>query len=549
MRSASVASSTAHRCAIRSELGSPVLTVVDSTLTNNGPGSGQGAAIWLSAGTADVSGSTLDTNRAGTGGAIYCGGSAALAVVNSTLSGNLAQTSGGAVAIEGCSATFSHATIAANTAAQGGGIHQRLGTVGIGNSIVATNTDTSPGSYAPDCAGRITSLGANVLGDGSGCQGPADGAMGDQVGDAQNPIDPLLAPLASHGGRTRLHGFYLGSPAQDAAEASQCPPADQRGAQRPEGPRCDIGAFEGGLPRPLDRYLLYKTRPSRRRLCSALSPRNRGARCSSEEDCGGSTEVPKTALCVRARLRRGLGGLAEGAMDTVALQLKRATQLGSPAVAPDQTASDPRIHLRSIKAAPSKGRCDLASPQNAARGCRREEDCGGESGVTGFCLSQAKHSPRVGLQLDNEIHANPDLRFDTKRVDGVLVPTASALEAPLDPPAASGHSVDVYSCLRIKVRRDGDKFPKGVRILLGDGFGAPRLFEVKKPLRLCSPVRWDGVPWRDPSTHLACYRVRKTRGEPAHAGVTDLVLSSGLATELVDTVRVTELCVPTTVVP
>ena len=58
--------------------------------------------------------------------------------------------------------------------------------------------------------------------------------------------DPLLGPLANNGGPTQTMAIPAGSPAVDA-NTEICPPTpatDQRGVARPQGPACDIGAFE-----------------------------------------------------------------------------------------------------------------------------------------------------------------------------------------------------------------------------------------------------------------------------------------------------------------
>ena len=51
-------------------------------------------------------------------------------------------------------------------------------------------------------------------------------------------------PLQDNGGATPTHALLPDSPAIDAAASLNCPPTDQRGVARPQGPRCDIGAFE-----------------------------------------------------------------------------------------------------------------------------------------------------------------------------------------------------------------------------------------------------------------------------------------------------------------
>jgi hypothetical protein len=56
--------------------------------------------------------------------------------------------------------------------------------------------------------------------------------------------DPLLGPLEDNGGPTPTMALGAGSPAIDAGDDSLCPATDQRGTPRPQGPHCDIGAFE-----------------------------------------------------------------------------------------------------------------------------------------------------------------------------------------------------------------------------------------------------------------------------------------------------------------
>jgi hypothetical protein len=56
--------------------------------------------------------------------------------------------------------------------------------------------------------------------------------------------DPRLAALAGNGGPTATMALLPGSPALEAADSAVCPPTDQRGAPRPIGRGCDIGAHE-----------------------------------------------------------------------------------------------------------------------------------------------------------------------------------------------------------------------------------------------------------------------------------------------------------------
>ncbi|MEL7447880.1 MAG: choice-of-anchor Q domain-containing protein [Pseudomonadota bacterium] len=96
----------------------------------------------------------------------------------------------------------------------------------------------------------MQSGGNNLIGDGTNADWPI-GVPGDQVGTAQAPIDPLLGPLQNNGGSTATHELLPGSPAIDAGSAT-CEATDQRGVARPDGPVCDIGAFEQAFVPPPD---------------------------------------------------------------------------------------------------------------------------------------------------------------------------------------------------------------------------------------------------------------------------------------------------------
>jgi CSLREA domain-containing protein len=56
--------------------------------------------------------------------------------------------------------------------------------------------------------------------------------------------DPRLGTLGNYGGFTQTIPLPAGSSAIDAGHDSSCPATDQRGAARPQGSQCDIGAYE-----------------------------------------------------------------------------------------------------------------------------------------------------------------------------------------------------------------------------------------------------------------------------------------------------------------
>src|SRR5262249_57712199 len=106
------------------------------------------------------------------------------------------------------------------------------------------------GSTTECGGGTLASGGQELSGSTRGCTIAGDTATN------MTGMAPDLFPLAlNNGGTTATHKLMDGSPAVDhgspAAPGSgngACEATDQNGTTRPVGTRCDIGAYEGGLP-------------------------------------------------------------------------------------------------------------------------------------------------------------------------------------------------------------------------------------------------------------------------------------------------------------
>ncbi|MCB0059159.1 MAG: DUF11 domain-containing protein, partial [Caldilineaceae bacterium] len=211
------------------------VTVDNSTLAGNTAGE-FGGSIY-NCGTLTVKNSTLSGNTASRGGGIYgwCG---LLIVSNSTLSGNDGGSHGGGIFAYD-TVVISSTTVSENAAeVYGSGIYYS----GLPEILTLNNTIIANNSGAGNCQGNyITSLGHNLSSDGS-CNLNGPGDLPD--------TDPLLGPLQDNGGPTFTYALLPGSPAIDAGDNSTCPETDQRGVLRPQGPACDIGAYEM-MPAPM----------------------------------------------------------------------------------------------------------------------------------------------------------------------------------------------------------------------------------------------------------------------------------------------------------
>ncbi|HEV7731219.1 MAG TPA: choice-of-anchor Q domain-containing protein [Candidatus Binatia bacterium] len=134
----------------------------------------------------------------------------------------------------------------------GGGINTDApGVVRLRNSILAEDEPIGRDTNCFFWSRDFTSEGYNLI-ERSECD-----VTGDTTGNIRGQ-KPLLGPLVRQGGRTPTHALLPGSPARNAANpavpgsgGTACEAKDQRGVARPQGGRCDIGAFEDdGTPAP-----------------------------------------------------------------------------------------------------------------------------------------------------------------------------------------------------------------------------------------------------------------------------------------------------------
>lgn len=220
-------------------------TSITNTTFSNGVAINHGAAIF-NFGTVAMSGSALINNAAGSnGGAIYSE-SAAMRLTNVTISGNTAVNAAGIFNYQLATLTANNVTIAFNHATGNSGGFLNAGSFTMRNSIVGGN---HAGQGAPDCSATgpsaVISQGHNLVSNTVNCS-----LTGATATDLYN-VSAGLAAIAPNGGPTETHALLSNSPAIDAGDSAapgsgetSCAAIDQRGYFRPQGAKCDIGAFE-----------------------------------------------------------------------------------------------------------------------------------------------------------------------------------------------------------------------------------------------------------------------------------------------------------------
>ncbi len=125
----------------------------------------------------------------------------------------------------------------AGSPGSGGGLFASSGSVSMTHCLVASNRTDGAG---PDVAGWWHSSGYNLVQTTNGWSVTGDSAT------VLTEVDSLLGPLTNHGGVTLTRRIPRTSPAAEAGDPafSGVPALDQRGVNRVQGNRPDIGAYE-----------------------------------------------------------------------------------------------------------------------------------------------------------------------------------------------------------------------------------------------------------------------------------------------------------------
>ena len=83
-----------------------------------------------------------------------------------------------------------------------------------------------------------------------------------------------------------------------------------------------------------------------------------------------------------------------------------------------------------------------------------------------------------------------------------------------------------------------------VQAFVVDQFNQPKVFDVRRPTRLCNPVDKDDEGIKNPNNQLLCYQVKPARGEPKHIRIKNIFVHDQFGPNKVDTKKERELCVP-----
>ena len=221
-----------------------VATITSTTIYNNIAGSGfKGGGIHIldpaSETRVTINRSSIYSNTiaSGNGGGISVIGAQEFSLKNSTVYGNSAANGGG-LYVRGGTVNVTHVTFVDNRAtnANGAGVRRQGGTLRLRNTIIANTTAADGTIRRDDCDGTLDQNRDNLIEDGS-CSADHSG-------------DPKLASLTT--GPPPYYALEDDSPAIGEGHDTHCgeESTDQAGNTRP-ATSCDIGAVENSRSAPV----------------------------------------------------------------------------------------------------------------------------------------------------------------------------------------------------------------------------------------------------------------------------------------------------------
>ena len=235
-------------------------TLSNVSFTANSAANGGGMYTW---GGSSLTNVVFDGNTAASnGGGMYVG-SYASGITKTTFMNNSAGENGGGVynTIRNNSYPFANSTFVSNHAAYGGGMYNYFSNPALNNVTFSANTATFSGGGMANFADASGNPSNPTVKNSIFWGNTTDQIYNDDVsqaavtysvvqdsyvGSGNKTGNPLLGTLGKNGGFTSTIPILAGSSAISTGQNSTCATDDQRGAMRPVGSTCDMGAFESG---------------------------------------------------------------------------------------------------------------------------------------------------------------------------------------------------------------------------------------------------------------------------------------------------------------
>lgn len=178
-----------------------------------------------------------------------------------------------------------------------------------------------------------------------------------------------------------------------------------------------------------------------------------------------------------------------------------------------------------------------------------------DSHLVGYRIRAVNGEPRhkavIGIGVVNQFHSVTPLLVDTVAPYLLLVPSLIDLDslANIENLPANGFSINHFKCYKVNLSNvAGNEFPNYIQVTAVDQFNQPKLYDVKEPKSLCTPVNKNGEGILTPENHLMCYKVAPAQNEPSHIKELGIHINNQVGPLQLNSEKDNKLCVPSNVI-
>jgi hypothetical protein len=95
----------------------------------------------------------------------------------------------------------------------------------------------------------------------------------------------------------------------------------------------------------------------------------------------------------------------------------------------------------------------------------------------------------------------------------------------------------------VKTPRGAAKLAKGIQVTVADPL-EDRLYDIKKPTRVCVVADADGSGFQNSSQAMTCYMAKRAKGQAKHVKQRDLQSSDEFGDLILESIVEAEFCTP-----
>lgn len=158
-----------------------------------------------------------------------------------------------------------------------------------------------------------------------------------------------------------------------------------------------------------------------------------------------------------------------------------------------------------------------------------------------YKLKRGRGQDKYERQIFSVTDRFGSLTLESIKEDQVLEPASVGIGTL--PPVLDWALYDHFLCYKVKTPRGAAKLAKGIQVTVADPL-EDRLYDIKKPTRVCVVADADGSGLQNSSQAMTCYMAKRAKGQAKHVKQRDLQSSDEFGDLILESIVEAEFCTP-----